>query len=309
MTQPPTPHAADHAADFDDVFETAPSWHRAASTSPSPGAEAIILLEDEAPTLPPTAQPAEVWASPSLALQPEPVQLPEAPAAAATPLPDAMRLESPPAVPREAPVTLVFEPAPALDEDLSQSPPSPHADFGHPLEGTPALGVVFPSRSATPPEADAPPHAEPRVEPASDTTAAFAAFSAAIPPPPPLPAPEVEVSPPASVPSPLPAQEPHPLAPPAPEGDPASQAPALSSSTLAELYFDQGIHDKAVQVYEEMLEREPQNERARARLIEIKAHSRHLAEAAATDPRTERRRVIERKIARLEEMLAAVRRG
>jgi lipopolysaccharide biosynthesis regulator YciM len=99
------------------------------------------------------------------------------------------------------------------------------------------------------------------------------------------------------------------MAPREPESAAAPETPALSSSTLAELYFDQGIHDKAIQVYEELLEREPQNESARARLIEIKARSRHLAEAAETDPRAGRRRVIERKIARLEEMLAAVRRG
>ena len=84
---------------------------------------------------------------------------------------------------------------------------------------------------------------------------------------------------------------------------------ALSTSTLAELYFDQGFPDKAVQVYEELLEREPHNELARARHLEIKAMSQPVPEAALPDPRGERRRGLERKIARLEEMLAAVRRG
>jgi DNA-binding SARP family transcriptional activator len=91
--------------------------------------------------------------------------------------------------------------------------------------------------------------------------------------------------------------------------DPSPEAPVLSTPTLAELYFDQGFKDKAIQVYEELLEREPQNERARARLIEIKALSRQVAEEASADPRAERRLTLERKIARLEQMLAAVRRG
>ena len=40
------------AADFDDVFETAPSWQRASTPAGVPAHEAILLLEDEAPTLP-----------------------------------------------------------------------------------------------------------------------------------------------------------------------------------------------------------------------------------------------------------------
>ena len=92
-------------------------------------------------------------------------------------------------------------------------------------------------------------------------------------------------------------------------GEAHAEAAALSTSTLAELYFDQGFSDKAIQVYEELLEREPQNDRARARLIEIKGVSRHGTEALLPDPRAERRLVLQRKIARLEELLAAVRRG
>ena len=62
-------------------------------------------------------------------------------------------------------------------------------------------------------------------------------------------------------------------------------------------------------MYEELLEREPQNDRARARLIEIKGVASRGPEAPLADPRAERRLVLQRKIARLEEMLAAVRRG
>ena len=43
-------------------------------------------------------------------------------------------------------------------------------------------------------------------------------------------------------------------------------APELISSTLAELYFNQGFTDKAIEVYQQVLGREPANERARARL-------------------------------------------
>ena len=38
--------------DFDDVFEPAPAWKRSAEAAPAPKDETILLLEDEAPTLP-----------------------------------------------------------------------------------------------------------------------------------------------------------------------------------------------------------------------------------------------------------------
>jgi DNA-binding SARP family transcriptional activator len=96
-------------------------------------------------------------------------------------------------------------------------------------------------------------------------------------------------------------------APEAPGTSPPAETPALSSSTLAELYFEQGFFDKAVEVYEQLLEKDPRNERARARLIEIKAHV-HVRAPAPDDPHAARRHAIERTIDRLERMLAAVRR-
>lgn len=132
-----------------------------------------------------------------------------------------------------------------------------------------------------------------------ESTAAFAALSATIPP-----APQPGLAAPPTLVDELDTVEPMPAV-----VDPSPEGPVLSTPTLAELYFDQGFSDKAIQMYEELLEREPQNERARARLIEIKALSRHVAEAAPADPRAERRLTLERKIARLEQMLAAVRRG
>jgi tetratricopeptide (TPR) repeat protein len=103
--------------------------------------------------------------------------------------------------------------------------------------------------------------------------------------------------------------------------------PPLASPTLAELYLNQGFTDKAIEVYRQLLEREPGNERARARLMEIEALDRHLraeelrgaparaeappalSPAAPADPRARRREAIERTIARLEGFLAAVRKG
>jgi tetratricopeptide (TPR) repeat protein len=115
----------------------------------------------------------------------------------------------------------------------------------------------------------------------------------------------------------------------APEGEepaPAPAAPDLSSTTLAELYLSQGIPEKALEVYEQLLEKDPQNERARARLREIKAQaaappSEPPAPAVPApptpspvppivpDPHAERRLALQRAIARLEGLLAAVRRA
>jgi len=100
------------------------------------------------------------------------------------------------------------------------------------------------------------------------------------------------------------------------------EAPPLSSSTLAELYLRQGFADKAIEVYQQLLQREPGNEQARARVMELS--TRLAAGAPALPPpdapaaippldarqeeRAGRRRDIERTIARLEELLATVRR-
>jgi len=84
----------------------------------------------------------------------------------------------------------------------------------------------------------------------------------------------------------------------------------LSSATLAELYFSQGLAEKAIQVYRQLLQREPGNERARTRLAEIEALDRQLTVEAGTlesgDPKAARRLAIERTIARLERLLLAI---
>ena len=271
----------DSAGDFDDVFETAPSWQRPPAASTAPEGEAILLLEDEAPTL-----PGAPFVAPRPAEAPAPVVAPPAPVAAPPapppPRPDTLTFEAPPVIPPPAPLTMAFEPAPVIDEEVSFEAP-PEAPGEAPPEASDTL-------------AGTPAYSLPSAASIGDSTAAFAAFSAAIPPPaafPEAPARPAVTEEPAS---PVPVEAP-------------AEAPAVSTSTLAELYFDQGFPDKAIQVYEELLEREPQNERGRARLIEIKGLSRPLGEDALPDPRADRRLVLERKIARLEEMLAAVRRG
>jgi Tetratricopeptide repeat len=280
---PPRPAAVpEPAPDFDDVFETAPSWQRAPAVAAVPEHEAMLLLEDAAPTLPgsalPVSRPADAVAPPPEPPRPPqppqpvvapPVQPPRPPQPAPTAVrPDTLAFGAPPPLPPQAPLTLAFEPTPAIG---------------------PAFSFELPPRDP---------------EPSADTLAGAPAFAV---PPEPAPVP----GPPLPTPPVLPAAaEERETALPVPAVvEVHAEAPALSTSTLAELYFDQGFSDKAIQVYVELLEREPQNERARARLIEIKAVSRHVAEVAVPDSRAERRLLLQRKIARLEQMLAAVRRG
>ena len=129
----------------------------------------------------------------------------------------------------------------------------------------------------------------------------------------------------APAPAPDPPRATHAPAPPADPGSPAPPAPpvvtpetaALSSSTLAELYFRQGFVDKAIEVYQQLLQRGPENERSRARLGELRALLAPSvpptvvppAAAAPEDERTTRRRAIESAIARLEDLLVTIRRN
>jgi tetratricopeptide (TPR) repeat protein len=100
--------------------------------------------------------------------------------------------------------------------------------------------------------------------------------------------------------------------PPPPWVEPAPAA-EIVSSTLAELYFSQGVTEKAIEVYRQVLAREPGNDRARGRLAELERLDRHLQEEESSgaapegDPRERRRAAIQRAIERLEVMLAAVR--
>jgi len=116
--------------------------------------------------------------------------------------------------------------------------------------------------------------------------------------PPPFAAPPktAELPSPVSAPAPAPA----PVATPAPPS-----AEPLLSPTLAELYFSQGAFDMARTTYEQLVRREPTNERYQSRLEEI----RRQAAAGADGDRAARRKVIEAQIARLEQLLAVVKRA
>jgi lipopolysaccharide biosynthesis regulator YciM len=75
------------------------------------------------------------------------------------------------------------------------------------------------------------------------------------------------------------------------------------SPTLAEIYLDQGFVDKAVEVYQEIVQRDPSNEKATQRLTELREREAPSETVAA------HRREVEQAISRLEGFLAAVRRG
>jgi tetratricopeptide (TPR) repeat protein len=187
-----------------------------------------------------------------------------------------------------------------------------------------------------PPTAAAPPAPAPLAPPAPEPSVAEeppapADGLPALPPSAPDAAPEAVFAPapaePAGVPSlnrgfpeewdESPPSPPAPLPPPPP---PAGEAPGLSSTTLAELYFNQGFTRQAIEVYRELLEREPDDERVRARIVELEAIERAVDGvppaaaapaplASAADPRARRREAVTRTLARLEGFLAAVRRA
>ena len=156
--------------------------------------------------------------------------------------------------------TLVDEPAPVPE---SSAAPAPQAE---------ALAPAEPPAAATPVAAE--PSFEYTFEPATPASPVPDVPAAAEPTAPPtafepVPPPEALAS--AAVPE----------AAPAPTG---SDEPEIASPTLAELYFNQGFPEKAREVYRRLLEREPGNERARARLLELQQTS---AAPEAAEPATE----------------------
>jgi hypothetical protein len=92
-----------------------------------------------------------------------------------------------------------------------------------------------------------------------------------------------------------------------PAAGPVATPPAeLASPTLAELYFDQGFPDKAVEVYRRLLERDPDNERLRGRMREIEARTAAPVVAAAAWPQGSRQEAIGRVIEKLQDLRAAL---
>jgi tetratricopeptide (TPR) repeat protein len=221
-----------------------------------------------------------------------------------------VRPPAPPPPPRAAAPVPEPEPVPAEPPPIPVSTADEEFELERPYEAPTAAWSAPPLPPPSP--AAAPP--EPRAVSEAMTEFDFDAGPPA-PPPPPPPAPMaaepvIEADVEAEV-------EPEPAPAPVPEAPPA--APDLTSPTLAELYFNQGFTDKAIQVYRQILERDPGNPRLEARLRELEAVARHLGDpspAAAPDEgalsagaaAAARRQVLERTIARLEGFLAAIRR-
>jgi tetratricopeptide (TPR) repeat protein len=87
-----------------------------------------------------------------------------------------------------------------------------------------------------------------------------------------------------------------------PAGSAAAPEPELASPTLAELYYEQGVPEKAAEVYRRLLERDPGNDRLRARLREIESAGSGPAAARGGAPQD----AIGRAIARLEDLRSAL---
>jgi tetratricopeptide (TPR) repeat protein len=76
------------------------------------------------------------------------------------------------------------------------------------------------------------------------------------------------------------------------EDDLAAQSGAganVATVTLAEIYFQQGLREQALQIYRQLLEREPENDSVRKRIEEIEATKPDGGEPGpGSDPRRPR---------------------
>jgi tetratricopeptide (TPR) repeat protein len=332
-------HVPAVAAAADKVAESAPEFELE-SAYDAPG------TQWRAPTGSPAA-PAEERAADSFV---PPAAPPHDPGPAPPPAPFSPAAFEDPAVGER---TLVDEPAPTIAVER----PAAESSFEYAFD-TPRAAPVAPEPPApaplprpileSPPAAEMmPPLPEPVTAAASAAPAAASPASedAELPPLPPVvaPAPPPVVTAftapePLAAPSataPAPPWRPAPSAPappvPAPPAAPPAAAPdegELVSPTLAELYLNQGFPEKAIEVYRRLLEREPANERAQARVSELQAlvsapagaaaparpsaarGSGEAAGAADSDQaRAARRQALERTIERLESLRAALQKG
>jgi tetratricopeptide (TPR) repeat protein len=309
--------AADETFELEAAHESVPTKVGGGSASAAGSGWVVGIAQ---PMPPPEGAPAP-------AASPEPFPMPEEPSEAAPlrPLPVAAApeeafevehgYESPIPVPPPPPA-----PAPAGEvvHDFSEefAPPEPRMQpVGMPMELPPLHSEPEPAAPApAPPVEPAPPEPSPFFVEPTEEPAPVPVEPASVAPAPVAPAPvEPAAAPPvAAEPSPAP---PAPAEPAAVEPEPA---PELASATLAELYFNQGFTEKAIGVYRQLVERDPGNERARARITELEALERHLRAEEARGPEppagapvdraAARRQAIERTIARLEALLAATRR-
>jgi tetratricopeptide (TPR) repeat protein len=307
---------------------------------PSPSPEATVVMSSTPTVVLPPAPPAPAAApAPAPAAKGEgPAEPPPIPLVAAE---EDFELERPfetptPSLSPPAPPETRGWAAPPAPDAPAYEPPSPPSEFEFDLapDAGGTASVPAPWRlepEAAPPARPLEPEPEPEAEPPIPPPPA--AVAAPVPPPPiPPPAvawePErvVQAAPPlpppvfAPTPAPPPARRVEaPSPPPLVEAARAPQAEAddLTSSTLAELYFNQGFTDKAIEVYRQLLQREPGNERGRTRLGDLEALERRIKDeearsasapgSGAADAAAARRQAIERTIARLEGLLTALR--
>ena len=275
-------------------------------TAPMPRVSASQPSEAAPEPLPPTIRirpPGESGAWGRRAPGPPPLPATAAPTAA-TPA-------GPPPLPTPVSPLAITERLPASTSALYESDVAPTL----PPAQSPAFGRVDETAVPTlPPGALAAEETVFEPEPAAEPAASAPALPVSEPPPPMEPRPVEE---PRLVPEPLrrleeaqakegsaPALQPgQALAlPPGQADGGAPGATPFSSSTLAELYLKQGLVERAVEVYRQLLVEEPGNTRARSRLAEIEQMPSPDAARAA------RRRELERTIAGLETLLAVVQR-
>jgi len=265
-----------------------PAPERPAPSPPPRQAESMMEFEFEAG---PTGS--------TIPFAPPPAPAPAAEVAAPVPV-----MAAPPPMPEPVPPPVTPEPV-AVAPDLVAAAPEPVAAAPEPVAAAPE-----PHAAPSPPPAVFVATPEPPPEPpAAAAKTVEVPWSAppprrvAAPPAPALPAP------------PAPAPEPERAQAPAPAPDSASGE--LTSATLAELYFKQGFPEKAIEVYRQLVAREPDNDRLRRRIAELEASlapAPVAAVAAPTGPSSHpepasRRVALERTIAKLEGMLAAIKKG
>ncbi len=223
------------------------------------------------------------------ASQPAPAAPPPAPAAPPPPAAARSAVSTPPG--SQAPEPLR---SPKGDFELAgtAAPGTVQHTWFAPSEvaATAALPATLVDAARSAPQSEPGVPAAPPPQPLPPAIAAFPAPAAAPAPPAPAAAP---APPPAAVARDAPAPPPPPAA--------TEGATPFSSSTLAELYYQQGLVERAVDVYRQLVQQDPANEKARLRLVELET-------ADAPDDRAVRRRALERTIAGLESLLAVVQR-
>lgn len=68
------------------------------------------------------------------------------------------------------------------------------------------------------------------------------------------------------------------------EPGPASEGPEIATSTLAEIYAQQGLHGRAIEIYRRIQRRDPTDERVAARIAELEAAAERSTGEEADEP-------------------------